>query len=110
MTDDDVSVEDMERYRINSETARISWLELQRHFAAGRLVLVKDSLDLIDVAYQFSIDNSAQAATWVATDSVAAVTDDLAQSFLDESANFWAVVVKPWVLIQRTTDASETPY
>ena len=36
--------------KINRETGRVAWSELQRHFASGSVVWVSSTLDLIDVA------------------------------------------------------------
>jgi len=44
-------------------TSKIAWKELQRFFACGAAVFVAPTLDLVDVAYQFSIDNNDQCCT-----------------------------------------------
>ena len=36
--------------RLNTETARISWQELERHFARGALLTVSPGLDLVEVS------------------------------------------------------------
>ena len=41
---------DVERARINSETSKIAWQELQRFFAQGIAVAVAPQLDLVEVA------------------------------------------------------------
>ena len=40
--------------KINRETARVKWDELERHFAQGNVIYVSESLDLIDVAMRIS--------------------------------------------------------
>ena len=54
------------RLKINSETARLPWAELQRHFAQGTVVYVSDMLDLVDVAVRISHDDKANIAKWMA--------------------------------------------
>jgi len=44
--------------KINRETARIHWSELQTHFAAGNLISVDAELDLIVVARAMTNDDA----------------------------------------------------
>ena len=69
-------------------------------FAGGSAVFVASSLDLVDVAYQFSIDNKSQVAEWLQNNQVALVSDQQAIKWLEADAEVWAVVVKPWILVQ----------
>ncbi len=48
------SVSELEKAKVNLETAKIPWAELQRCFAAGLAIAVAGDLDLVEVAYQFS--------------------------------------------------------
>lgn len=92
------------RSRINAETAKIPWQELQRFFAQGRAVAVASELDLVEVAWEMSRDNSAAMAVWVEGGQVCQVTDAQAMEWLDSKAIMWCVVVKPWVLVQALPD------
>lgn len=84
----------------NEQTARIEFSELQRHFAAGRLILVADELDLVQVAVELALDNTATFQSWVSAGSVTGVSDELAGEWLSTSKTLWAVVADPWVLVQ----------
>ncbi len=86
--------------KVNLETAQIPWQELQRFFANGTAVAVSAELDLVDVAYQFTVDNKKRVAQWLAEHKVGKVTDEQAKTWLAENATVWAVVVKPWLLVQ----------
>jgi hypothetical protein len=97
---DNIPPELVERYHLNSETGRLSWPELARYFAAGKVVLLGKSLDLVDVAQQFSRDNAAQTAEWLNAGKINLVTDEQAKEFHEQQTEFWAIVVKPWVLVQ----------
>jgi hypothetical protein len=88
------------RVRILAETAKIAWQELQRFFAQGVVVMVKPGLDLVDVAYEVTQDNEQQVKHWMETGELQNVSDDQAREWLEANALMWAVVVKPWVLIQ----------
>ena len=92
---------DLVRARINTETAKIPWLELQRFFASGKTLFVKEQLDLVDVAYVFHEDDSEQVAQWIDSEQIVAVSDDQAKQWVEDNSLVWAVVVKPWVLVQH---------
>ncbi len=96
---------ELERAKIASETAKIPWLELQRFFAAGKVMLVAAELDLVDVAYAFQLDDIEQVRTWTDSQQVSPVNDDQAKHWVASDALLWAVVVKPWVLVQAITDS-----
>ena len=92
------------RAKVNLETSRIAWKELQRFFASGAAVFVSDDLDLVEVAFQFSQDNKAQVERWLLTKKVCKVSDEQAAAWVKDDATMWAVVVSPWVLVQRRLD------
>ncbi len=91
---------DLSREKMNLETSRITWKELQRFFAAGKAVSVSSNLDLVDVADQFARDNKVLVEQWMGEGKVGLVTDSQALEWFEEDAEVWAVVVKPWVLVQ----------
>jgi len=89
------------RAKINMETSRIHWKELQKFFASGAAIKVSSTLDLIEVALQMHDDNKAQFETWLKTGVVGRVTDEQAAAWLAIDAEVWAVVVSPWILVQE---------
>lgn len=89
------------RTKINSETARIPWRELQRFFAAGKVYQVHADLDLVDVACALHEDDIERVRNWTDTAQLVPVADERARAWLDSEASLWAVVVKPWVLVQE---------
>ncbi|TFW33057.1 DUF2288 domain-containing protein [Massilia horti] len=86
--------------KINQETARIRWSELERHFAAGNVVYVSEELDLINVALHISHDDADSVKRWMAEGKVAKVSDVQARTWQDTDASVWASVVSPFVLVQ----------
>ena len=90
------------RAKINSETATIPWQELQRFFAAGKVMLVTAELDLVDVAVAFQRDDIDRVRQWTDDLHIEPVSDDQARSWVSTDAALWAVVVKPWVLVQES--------
>lgn len=89
------------RAKVNRETARLPWTELIRHFAAGNVVWVANSLDLVDVAVRISHDDKDNIKQWMQAGLLAKVNDEQAQAWLDANAQLWAVVVSPFVLVQQ---------
>lgn len=91
---------DLEKAKVNLETSSIPWTELQRFFAAGLAISVADDLDLIEVAYQFSRDNKIQVEQWLNAGKIGHVSDQQAGNWIADDSMVWAVVVRPWVLVQ----------
>lgn len=84
-----------------AETAQIRWHDLQRFFASGHAIAVDSSLDLIEVATAITQDNATQVKQWMESGLVDAVKDQQAQVWYEADAILWAVVIKPWVLVQH---------
>jgi hypothetical protein len=88
------------RAKVNQETSKIAWKELQRFFAAGMALAVAEDLDLVEVAFQVSEDNAAQIREWMAAGKFGKVSDEQAGVWLERDELLWAVVISPWVLVQ----------
>ncbi|WP_049722713.1 DUF2288 domain-containing protein [Gilvimarinus polysaccharolyticus] len=96
MTDDNLL-----KAKVNLETAQIPWHELQRFFASGAAIYVAPGLDLTAVATAMADDNAAQIEQWMRADQVQPVTDAQAKQWFDTNTTVWAVVIKPWVVVQE---------
>jgi hypothetical protein len=94
------SGEELIRAKLNVETAKMAWSELQRFFAAGKILCVASGLDLIDVAFAFQQDNTGQVESWLQQLKVSPVSDTQARDWFNRDCSLWTVVVKPWVLVQ----------
>jgi hypothetical protein len=94
--------QDFKRASVNLETARIAWKELQRYFASGVAIAVDADLDLVEVAFQISENNLVLVAQWLEAGQVARVTDEQALAWHEADAEVWAVVVRPYVLVQAS--------
>jgi hypothetical protein len=99
---DQIGLPDSEQRRADflAQTAQIAFTDLQRYFAAGRLVWVTDALDLIEVALQLAEDNAGQFEQWMAAGEIDGVSDAQAALWLSQEQLLWAVVADPWVLVQ----------
>ncbi|NEV61255.1 DUF2288 domain-containing protein [Thiorhodococcus minor] len=102
----------LERAKLNQETAKIRWTELQRFFAQGLVLCVRPGLDLVDVALAMAKDDAEKIGAERSAGRIAAVTDQQAREWLAQDACLWAVVVKPWILAQEaqcTSGSMPTP-
>ncbi len=95
---------DILRAKLNGETSQIAWTELLRFFAAGTVIAVSEDLDLVEVAIQISNDNKALIEQWMLEKRVDKVSDAQAKDWLKTEATLWAVVVRPWILVQQAAE------
>lgn len=96
MTDSDIL-----RAKLNLETARLQWLELERHFARGDVIKVAHDLDLIEAAMHVAGNHAAIVEAWLADGRIARAEMPDAEDWHARKPVFWAVVVAPWVLVQE---------
>lgn len=93
--------------RLAGETGRIEWQALQPFFAKGQLVFVAPELDLVAVAAAFGEDDATRVRAWMDDGRLARVSDDQAMAWHAANAELWAVVVRPWILVQEVS--GQTP-
>ncbi|HSP00779.1 MAG TPA: DUF2288 domain-containing protein [Thioalkalivibrio sp.] len=93
------------RARLNAETGPLAWPELERHFARGVVVHVSPELDLVEVAARMVEDDRDALSAWLDTGQVTPASDEQAKDWQARSAEFWAVVAVPWVVIQEKSGA-----
>ena len=93
--------------KLRLETATIAWSDLQRFFAAGKVIVVAAGTSLVEVAAQLHNDNKHTFQQWIDKNTVAAVSDEQAKHWFETDATLWAVVVSPWVLVQEPASAAE---
>ena len=101
------SEEDL-RVRLNAETGKIHWTELQRHFARGVLVSVASDLDLVDVAVRVVEDDKQAIEGWIEAGKITRPSLEEAKEWSRRDPVFWAVVTAPWVLVQEVVEDSES--
>lgn len=88
--------------KLNQETAKINWAELQRHFARGIVIVVESDLDLVKTAEQISKDQNESVKSLLDAGKIFPATDENAIHWNKCNQEFWAVVIAPWVLVQET--------
>ena len=87
--------------QLNTETARIKWAALERHFARGVVVWVDSALDLVAVAAAMVRDDEAQVMQWITANQLARASAEQAKDWHARDPALWAVVAAPWVLVQE---------
>ena len=58
----------------------------------------------VETALQIIEDNSEQLKAWTEQGLIDTVTDEQAKKYADTQASVWAVVIKPWILIQSINE------
>lgn len=86
--------------QLHSETAKLPWNELERHFARGSVVKVAKGKDLIEVAVIITNDDKSSLEAMMEDGTVTNATIDDAKLWNECASEFWTVVVAPWVLVQ----------
>jgi hypothetical protein len=94
--------------RLNTETARITWPELERHFARGVLLTVSPELDLVEAGAHMIHDDKHIINTWLDSGALGKTSVDDARRWSESEpeSELWAVVVAPWVLVQEKIHSS----
>ncbi len=86
--------------KINNETAKAHWKELEVFFARGQILLVAKGLDLVGVAVDLSLDNKDSIEALLNSNQLIQPTIDWVKDNCNEETDFWTTVVSPYVLIQ----------
>jgi hypothetical protein len=97
------------RAKLNGETAKLGFSELQRHHARGVVVQVAGELDLVEVAVAMARDDGAAVGRWMKSGQVGKLSDEQASDWIARDPALWSVVVAPWVLVQERTSDQEAP-
>jgi hypothetical protein len=87
--------------RLNLETARIPWTELQRFFARGVVNIVDADLDLVETAARCVENDSQTIQQLLEKGGVRQAEIEDARRWNESQSELWAVVVAPWVLVQE---------
>ena len=86
---------------LNKETAKLSWNELERHFARGSVIKIEQGEDLIETAVLFANDDAKAIENKISKGLVSNASIDDAKTWNERQSEFWAVVVAPFVLVQE---------
>lgn len=87
--------------KLNLETGKLSWWELQTYFARGIVIVLSAQEDLVKTAVQLHEDNKTQIEGMIERGVLQRANDAHAIDWVEREPDFWAVVVTPWVLVQE---------
>ncbi|AAU90868.1 MULTISPECIES: DUF2288 domain-containing protein [Methylococcus] len=93
--------------KLNLDSGKLTWQEMQPHFARGAIVRVAPGLDLIEVATVMAADETRTLSRWLRDGQVGRATATEARDWHERDPLFWAVVVAPWVLVQEIPSSTE---
>lgn len=89
------------RAQLNGETGKLTWKELERHFARGVVIRVAPGLDLVEAAARIAQDDKSSIELWMNDGRIKRASTEDALDWNQRRPTFWAVVVAPWVLVQE---------
>lgn len=93
-----------EKAKLVAQTALIDWLSLEKFYAQGRIILVDQTLNLVDVAYNLSVNNHDMIEQLISDELLQRDFDQQAKIWHQHKHEVWCVVIKPWVLVQASKD------
>jgi len=88
--------------RLNGQTAKIHWHELQRYFASGVIRQLAGGEDLVLVGKAIIDNDSARVQELLDNERLTVPDAACAQRWYDANTELWALVIAPWVLVQET--------
>lgn len=99
----DISLQTDEELRehLHSETSKLPWSDLEKHFAQGIVIKVEKGIDILDVAIVIARDNKETLQKWLDDKKVMNVEIEDAKKWNTASADLWSVVVAPFILVQE---------
>lgn len=87
--------------RLNAETAKLRWAELEPHYLRGAVIVVDPTLDLVHVARCVVADDKQAVAEWLENEQLQRAQQSHADDWRARDPQLWAVVTAPWVLVQE---------
>jgi hypothetical protein len=89
------------RTRLNFETGRVGWKDIEILFARGMVMVVAPELDLVEVAALTAENNTELVKVWTDSGLVGAMSTEQALDWQLREPELWAVVVAPWAFVQE---------
>jgi len=90
--------------KLEKDVADISWQELQPHAKRDAIIVIKEGLDLSEVAVAIAEDNTDVVQGWIGEQSVAKPS---AEQLTDWNQNpqkqFVALIVQPFVVVKEAS-------
>lgn len=88
---------------LSKDVADITWKDLQPHAKRDAIIVIKDELDLPEVAAAISEDNTSSVQSWISSQSIAKpTTEQLTEWNKNLSKQFTALIVQPFVVVKES--------
>jgi hypothetical protein len=88
--------------RLKKDVADISWKDLQPHAKRDAIIVVKEELDLPEVAVAIAQDNTASVQKWIGDRSIAKPSSQQLTTWNQTPEKlFVTLIVQPFVVIQE---------
>lgn len=91
-----------EKAKLLAQTALIDWPALEKFYAQGKIILVDQTVNLVDVAYNLALNNNDVIEQLISADLLTREFNQQAKLWHQNNQEVWCVVIKPWVLVQAT--------
>ncbi len=89
--------------QLKQDLAEVPWKDLRIHLQRDAIVLVADSLVLLDVAVAVAEDNSPLVEGWIAASALTKPTAEQISAWETElNKPFQMLIVQPFILLQAT--------
>ncbi|MDQ3234088.1 MAG: DUF2288 family protein [Pseudobdellovibrionaceae bacterium] len=92
------------RPKLAAEVDIAPWSALVRHFAFGRVYIVRSPWDILDAALALHRDDKAAVQEAMTQKRLEQPHDEEVQAWVKTNANFDVLVISPFVLIQVQND------
>ena len=90
--------------KLEKYTGAVGWSDLLPHFKSKALLYVDPTLAIADVGAALATDDKAKVERWIASGDLVRPGEAHADFWASSGAEFTAVVVSPFVLIQPADD------
>ena len=88
--------------KLEKDVANISWQDLQPHAKRDAIIVVKDELDLSEVAVAIAQDNTPSVQRWIGEQFISKPTsEELTHWNQTPQKQFTALIVQPFVIVKE---------
>ena len=88
--------------QLSKDVANINWQDLLPHAKRDAIIVVAESLNLLDVAIAIAEDNTVSVQQWINNKSISKPSSEQLTDWNQEmQKQFVTVIVQPFVIIQE---------
>ncbi len=91
------------RKKLAGELGEVDWQALKGHYKRQAVVIVDNSLDLVEVGTKMAMDDKLSFQRWLATGQVYKPDDGQAENWQEHNSPFMCLIIEPFILAQPIT-------